>query len=273
MHDDDPDLDELEAIYDALDAGCAEDALGLARAAMGRGGAGDPVVRHLAGAALLELDRAEEAIREFERAVALDPEDGEFRANLALAHYRNLDLPAADRESARAVASAPDLPDALYVRGLVLERREEWDAADQLFVRANRMDPDVFPRPVRIGDAEFRACVESAADRLPARFRGPLGDVVVTIEPLPSEAVLRDEAPVLFDPELLGLFVGVPLAERGDTRASGELPPRILIFQRNLERQFPDKERLEEEIARTLYHELGHYLGLDEEELAAIDLD
>ena len=54
--------------------------------------------------------------------------------------------------------------------------------------------------------------------------------------------------------------------------SSGSLPPRILLFQRNLERQSRDLEDLRSEIAVTLYHELGHYLGLDEGELIAIDL-
>jgi predicted Zn-dependent protease with MMP-like domain len=269
----DPELDELEAIYDALDAGETEQALVLAREAMGRGGSDDPVVRHLAGIALLELDRAAEAVREFRQAVALDPEDGEFRANLALALFRKLDLEAADNESREALRTSPDLPDALYVRGLIVERSGDRVRADELFVKAHELDPDAFPRPVRLDEPAFRASLEAAAERLPEKFRRPLDEVVVTVEPLPTEEVLRDDPSAPFDPELMGLFVGVPLSERGDLPASGELPPRILIFQRNLERLFSDHDRLEEEIARTLYHELGHYLGLDEDELAAIDLD
>jgi len=81
---------------------------------------------------------------------------------------------------------------------------------------------------------------------------------------------LFEESPPL-DPELLGLFVGTPIGEEGAT-GSGELPPRILLFKRNLERYATDLDELLEEITVTLYHELGHYLGLDEDELHAIDL-
>jgi predicted Zn-dependent protease with MMP-like domain len=64
---------------------------------------------------------------------------------------------------------------------------------------------------------------------------------------------------------LLGLFVGVSLADRTAFSPGGELPARILLFQRNLERAFPAPELLTREIARTLHHARGHYLGLDEE--------
>jgi len=94
----------------------------------------------------------------------------------------------------------------------------------------------------------------------------------VTVEDIPSEDVLLDGSPPL-DPELLGLFVGVPLGEEGTMVAGGELPPRILLFQRNLERCFPDPDELRTEIRTTLYHELGHYLGMDEDDLERVGVD
>ena len=65
----------------------------------------------------------------------------------------------------------------------------------------------------------------------------------------------------------------MPLTERSVFSPGGELPPQILLFKRNLERCFSDRQELEREIAVTLYHELGHYLGMREAELEAIDLD
>jgi predicted Zn-dependent protease with MMP-like domain len=52
-----------------------------------------------------------------------------------------------------------------------------------------------------------------------------------------------------------------------------EAPPRILLFQRNLERFARDESELKREIARTLHHELAHYLGFAEEDMADLDLD
>jgi predicted Zn-dependent protease with MMP-like domain len=68
-------------------------------------------------------------------------------------------------------------------------------------------------------------------------------------------------------PELLGLFTGVPLDRQSQTSAGGELPPRIYLFKRNLERNVRGTAELAEQIRVTLYHELGHYLGLEEDDL------
>ncbi len=94
----------------------------------------------------------------------------------------------------------------------------------------------------------------------------------VVVEDLPSEAILTDEAPPL-DPELLGLFVGTALTERTFVASGIEAPPRIFLFQRNLERFARDQAELASEIARTLHHELAHYLGFAEEDMADLDLD
>lgn len=266
----DPDLEPVEAIYDALDQGRPDRALDLARKVLAAE-AGDPVTRFLAGAALLDLDRPEEAAAEFAAAVDIDPDDPEFRANQALALFRCCAFEEARQAAERAVSLAGDLPDGHHVLALALERRGDFAGADEHFRRAARGDGAAFPEPRRLEAAAFNERVQRAAARLPEQFRRHLDDVAVTVEDLPSEAILREEDPPL-DPELLGLFVGLPLSMKSHLGPGGELPPRILIFKRNLERFFPEPGELTAEIARTLHHELGHYLGLDEDELAAIGL-
>ena len=70
------------------------------------------------------------------------------------------------------------------------------------------------------------------------------------------------------DPDLFGLYEGVPLPERGDM--AGSLPDRIAIYRLPLQEEFPDPAELEEEIRITVLHELGHYFGLDEDRLAEL---
>jgi predicted Zn-dependent protease with MMP-like domain len=97
--------------------------------------------------------------------------------------------------------------------------------------------------------------VRAALDLLPPAIAAALENVVVVVE---------DEHPD--DPDLFGLYEGVPLPERGDM--AGEQPDRITIFRLPLECEFDDPTELEAEIRITVLHEIGHYFGLDEERLA-----
>ncbi|HEU0248068.1 MAG TPA: metallopeptidase family protein [Gaiellaceae bacterium] len=103
----------------------------------------------------------------------------------------------------------------------------------------------------------FEDHVRAALDELPPSIADALRNVAVVIE---------DENPD--DPDLLGLYHGVPLPERGDM--SGTLPDKISIYRIPLEESFPDPEELREEIRITVLHELGHYFGLDEDRIAEL---
>jgi predicted Zn-dependent protease with MMP-like domain len=103
----------------------------------------------------------------------------------------------------------------------------------------------------------FEEHVRAALDSLPPQLATALRNVAVVIE---------DENPE--DPDLFGLYLGVPLPERGDM--SGELPDTISIYRIPLEESFPDPDELREEIRITVLHELGHYFGLDEDRIAEL---
>jgi predicted Zn-dependent protease with MMP-like domain len=103
----------------------------------------------------------------------------------------------------------------------------------------------------------FADHVKAALDSLPPHLAAALDNVAIVIE---------DEHPD--DPDLYGLYEGIPLPERGDM--AGELPDRITIFRLPLEDEFPDPQELEREIRITVLHELGHYFGLDEDRLAEL---
>jgi predicted Zn-dependent protease with MMP-like domain len=96
--------------------------------------------------------------------------------------------------------------------------------------------------------------VRRALDSLPPELRRALENV---------EVVVEDEHPG--DPDLFGLYEGVPLPERGDW--AGSLPDRISIYRLPLEESFADPAELEKEIRITVLHELAHLFGLDEDRL------
>jgi predicted Zn-dependent protease with MMP-like domain len=100
----------------------------------------------------------------------------------------------------------------------------------------------------------FEDEVRAALDELPPELASALTNVAVLVE---------DENPD--DPDLLGLYHGVPLPERGDT--AGLPPDTISIYRRPLEESFRDPAKLREEIRITVLHELAHYFGIDEDRL------
>ena len=264
--DDQQDLAVIDSIYDALDEGQAERALDLARGALERAADDDPVLRFLAGRALVELERPADAAVELTRAVALDPDDAEFRTDLAESLYAICRFDDGRVHAQRAVALDDGFADAHYVLALLLERRGELVAAERHFERAARLDAERFPSPCRVDGDEFGRQLERARARLPEEFRRHLETVGLLVEDLPSEALLHEETPPL-NPELLGLFAGVAIDGHSYVGGGGELPPRIYLFKRTLERHVRRPEELSDQIRITLYHELGHYLGLDEDDL------
>ena len=102
--------------------------------------------------------------------------------------------------------------------------------------------------------ARFDEHVRRALDSLPPELARGLENVAVVVE---------DENPE--DPDLFGLYEGVPLPEREDW--AGAIPDRILIFRLPLVESFPDPAQLEDEIRITVLHELAHYFGLEEDRL------
>ncbi len=106
----------------------------------------------------------------------------------------------------------------------------------------------------------FEETVRRALDSLPPHLARALENVAVVVE---------EEN--LDEPDLYGLYEGVPLPERGDM--AGSLPDRIAIYRRPLEEDFEDPRELEQEIRVTVLHELAHYFGLDEDRISELGYD
>jgi predicted Zn-dependent protease with MMP-like domain len=97
---------------------------------------------------------------------------------------------------------------------------------------------------------------------LPAPLRDRVQALPVTFERLPNAAHRRDG----IEPDTLGLFVGPEFAYEETTAMP--LPPQIILFLANIwDMGEADEECFREEVRTTYLHELGHYLGLDEDDL------
>ncbi len=105
-----------------------------------------------------------------------------------------------------------------------------------------------------VSPAEFGDNVQSAVDGLPARLTDHFRNVVVLVE---------DEHPD--EPDLLGLYEGVPLTERSEY--SGMLPDRISLYRVPLCLMAEDTDDLVHEIRVTVVHEFAHHVGIDDHRL------
>lgn len=102
---------------------------------------------------------------------------------------------------------------------------------------------------------EFEAMINDALDTIPEEFARHMTNMVVL-----ARNVNED------NPELLGLFSGVPLPEQ-HANHTGFLPDAVFIYKDTLEAMCTNEEQLREEVRVTVLHEVGHYFGLEEHEL------
>ena len=103
--------------------------------------------------------------------------------------------------------------------------------------------------------AEFDLIVEEALRRIPKRFRQKIENVAIVVEAEPPQ------------PNLLGLYQGQSLAADSFFRAGGEQPPRISIYRGPILRLCESPEEVVQEVYDTVVHELGHHVGLDDDEM------
>jgi len=111
---------------------------------------------------------------------------------------------------------------------------------------------------------DFVKVVEETLDSLPQEFRGRIRNVAVLVEDLPA-----NQAPPQPGQErrlLLGLFHGVPRT-RKSTFDLPRGPDHIVLYQKNIEAVCSTEAEVREQIRRTVIHELGHYFGMDENQL------
>ncbi len=211
--------------------------------------------------ALGDAQAAYDALDETPREVRDRPE---ARAEEALALFELGRWADARDAAGRYLEAAPKDAWAHHLLGLNLERVDTAQAEPH-FARARALDPDAFPPPVKLAPDEFDAAIREAVAELPAEIRAHVDAALVSVKELPADADLREyEADHPLSPQSLGMFRGASLR---DTDRSGELPPQIFLFQRNLERAARTRDELVEQIRITVLHEVGHLLGLDEHDL------
>jgi len=183
----------------------------------------------------------------------------------ALAHHELAELEPAREDALRALAIYPELAESHDLLARVYEHLGDAARAAEHAEEAEALDPESFTQPLEVDDEAFDGIVRQAIAELPAEVRKRLDELPVVVEALPSRALLVAEDGPL-SPDLLGLFVGRDLLQRQHDDLPG-VPGAIHLFRRNLLRVCRDADELKREIRITVQHEVGHLLGLDEDDL------
>jgi predicted Zn-dependent protease with MMP-like domain len=119
--------------------------------------------------------------------------------------------------------------------------------------------------PHHVSKTHFRRLVDRALSELREPFAQAIHNMALEIRDRPTPRELK-QVGLGPDELLLGLYVGVPLTERS-VEAPPALPDKIYIFQDDCELAVDSEEELIREVRITVLHELGHYFGMDEEDL------
>ena len=210
--------------------------------------------------------RLDEAMEEARRGVALYPDDPALQHSAGWCLLELRDPSAAVVYLQRCCELDPDAADAWYDLALAREQMGDEPGVQKAFARVWELDhAAIESTPLVFAHETFEEILRNAIHELPPEVLTSMANVVVIHEEYPDAWIL--EAPP-YDPRLFGLFVGPVVSDVRGAQFSGDEPSRIYLFQRNLERQFGHPTDLAAEIRVTLIHEVGHYLGLEEGDLA-----
>jgi len=256
-------LDQAEA---ALDAGEPEKALDLCSQVLSRSPQ-HPGANFVKGDALRVLGELMEAADAYRSAALSQPNHAASWASLALTSFEILDFEEARRAVSRAVREDPRNPEAWWVRSLLQEWRGDFAGAQRSLSHAQWLDPVGFPMPPTLSDDEVERLVEKALLGLNAELRALLANVAIVLDEIPPVNVLLEYHPPASPLEILGYFSGHSVMEKSTDEPWSQLPASIVLFRRNLSRISSDRAELVNQLRVTLFHEIGHFLGLDEADL------
>ena len=119
--------------------------------------------------------------------------------------------------------------------------------------------------PPRLSRVEFEKLVEKAIAELPEEFKSRIDNVVIAVEDEPTDEdyELTDTPD---DEELFGIYRGPMRTEMTWDMLPG-LQPQVVVFRGPILRNTSNSREAVKEIKDTIVHELGHYFGLEDDEM------
>jgi len=262
----------LDLVEDALERGSPGEALELCQRILEKQPEHDGA-RFLGAESLRDLGEVVVAESWYRVVTRKNPSHSASWSGLGAVLFDQLRFEEARTAILRAVREDDGNPEAYYWRAMLRERRDDIRGARRDFRRARNLDPTRFPMPIPLDDATVEAVVTETLLALHPTIRSYLAQVAILLEDIPDMDLCLQYDPPAPPGEILGYFSGMSMMERSIDNPWSNLPSAIVLFRRNLERIAWDRTRLLDELRITVFHEVGHFLGLDEEDLAARGLD
>src|SRR5215510_3515319 len=239
---------EVDRIHTLLDEGELADARRALDQLLGKR-PGHPDLRIEDATLRLEEGQAEKALAALQGAErSADP--ARFFYLRAAAHHELSRFAEAEADAERAVAVHPGYALAHDLLSRIRDHLGDPEGSAEASEAAAELDPENFPEPLGVTDAEFDALVEKAVADLPEKVRARLEEIPVLVQALPSSEMLSGQDPPL-TPDLLGLFVGQHVFAQLPTAVPGA-PGAIFLFRKNLLRACGDVDELAREVRITV---------------------
>ena len=115
---------------------------------------------------------------------------------------------------------------------------------------------------------KFEELVKQGIEAIPKRFLEILDNVDIVIEDEPTEEQ-KKKTKLGQGSKLFGLYEGIPQTKRGFY--SGVLPDKITIFKKTFEEVCSSEEEIKEKVGQTVWHEIAHHFGMDEERVRKVE--
>lgn len=220
----------------------------------------------------LRVDDPETALEKLESTLPHLADDAEVRLTHADLTWQVRGPEAARPLLEQLVSDVADYADARHMLGSIYAETGREAAKVEQFAEVLRLDETTTPFLDPSEYAELEEIIVRAAEsglaQLPLRFRSQISNVPILVDSRPSADLVEQG----FDPRALGLFDGPTHLDHQNAAAS-ETPTRIVLYAANLLEQATNEEELRIEVETTVLHEVGHYFGLDEDDLSRMGLD
>jgi predicted Zn-dependent protease with MMP-like domain len=121
---------------------------------------------------------------------------------------------------------------------------------------------------ISVSNEQFQELINVALTELPGEHVTSIKNIAILFDQLPSQEQ-RQRLKLRDNQTLLGLYEGVPLTQRQGMNTA--LPDRITLYKIPICSRVDSLPRLKEQIKHTLWHEIGHYYGLNHDDIARLE--